>query len=309
MDEKMATAVQAGYGPGRPGWGDFLLGRAAYNDVRSLGETGDGLGSALLLIRAAVQLLLRAQLARSNVEVVPTASGIECWKQFIELPASADLASRLSLAQLALIDSILGVHGAAFLVKQGENERKLALSTLNDVAKTLLSPLESDANRVQNVVVLRWSKISAVAAVILLGLVFMSQEPREGRNLALNKNVTLSSTHPSWGRDPSQLVDGIRTDLGFHTLEAANQFATIDLGASYRIRRVVVYNRTECCQDRAVPLRIDVSENGKEYRKVAERTEPFQAEWTAKFSSTKARYVRLTDLSANFFHLNEVEVY
>jgi hypothetical protein len=41
---------------------------------------------------------------------------------------------------------------------------------------------------------------------------------------------------------------------------------------------------------------------------VAERKEPFD-KWKADFSSTDARYVRLTHLSAGAFHLAEVEVY
>jgi hypothetical protein len=70
-----------------------------------------------------------------------------------------------------------------------------------------------------------------------------------------------------------------------------------------------VNNRADCCSERAVPLRIDVSADGTAFNTVAQRNEPFNPEWSAEFSSTKVRYVRLTNLSNTSFHLNEVEVY
>ncbi len=103
-------------------------------------------------------------------------------------------------------------------------------------------------------------------------------------------------------------MDGDLTNLGFHTIEAPNQNVTIDLGKVRRIFRVVVYNRADCCQQRAVPLKIEVSQDNKKFRQVALRKEQFE-KWKADFPATDARYVRLTDLSVAFFHLSEVEVY
>ena len=64
-------------------------------------------------------------------------------------------------------------------------------------------------------------------------------------------------------------MDGDLTNLGFHTIEAPNQNVTIDLGKVRRIFRVVVYNRADCCQQRAVPLKIEVSQDNKKFRQVA----------------------------------------
>ena len=311
MGEQVAAAIKEGYGPGQPGWEEFRLARAAANDMKTMGETGDGLGSALLLNRAAIILLTRAHLARLGVEAKPTATGDECWTQFIEQPTTADLASELTITQRGLLTSVLGVQGELFLAQQSEEQRKNALTTLSDIADKLAAPFEVDAKRVQNVLFLRWAKISVLAVAVLaaVGGAWQMCSDRPRPNLALHRQVTVSSMHHTWGKDPSQLVDGNRTELGMHTLEGANQNATIDLGRNHRISRVVVYNRTDCCQERAVPLRIEVSEDGKQFKKVAERNEPFEIEWKANFFPTSARYVRLTDLSANFFHLNEVEVY
>lgn len=311
MDEQMAAAVRDGYGPGQLGWEEFRLARAAANEVKTLGETGEGLGSALLLIRAALMLLTRSHLARLGIEVKPTATGDECWTQFIEQPTAADIASELTVTQRGLLASVLDVQGEAFLAKQSEEQRKIALSTMADIANKLATPFEIDANRVQNVLFRRWVKISALAIVVFVGLggLWQLYIDRPRPNLALHRHVTVSSMHHVWGKDPSQLVDGNRAELGMHTLDGASQYATIDLGGTHRISRVVVYNRSDCCQERAVPLKIEVSEDGMQFRKVAERNESFEKEWKANFFPTKARYVRLTDLSTNFLHLNEVEVY
>ena len=127
-------------------------------------------------------------------------------------------------------------------------------------------------------------------------------------NLALHRPVTVVTPHPELGRDPSLLVDGDPTNLGFHTNDGPNQNVTIDLGTVQRIFRVVVYNRADCCKERAVPLKIEVSKDNKQFRQVAERKEQFE-KWKADFPPTIARYVRLTDLAAVPFHLAEVEVY
>ncbi len=311
MDKQMAAAIRDGYGPGKVGWEEYLLARAAANDARTLGESGEGLGSALLLVRATVVLLTRIYLAKLGIEVSQTASGVECWQQYVEHPAAAALVSELSINQRELFVSILGPQGETLLAQQSEEKRKDTLTTMTDLAKSLSAQFEVDANRVQNVLFKRWSKISGVAIVVVLGIggLWQMYSDRPRPNLALHQKVTVSSMHATWGKDPSQLVDGNRAELGIHTQEGANQNATIDLGEAHSISKVVVYNRTDCCQDRAAPLKIEVSVDGNQYKKVAERNEPFDPEWTATFFPTKARYVRLTNMSANFLHLNEVEVY
>jgi hypothetical protein len=309
MDKQVADARLKVYGAGKPGWEEFLLARAATNDVKTLGETGEGLGSAILLIRSAILLLVHAHLKRAGIEVKPEDTGHECWTRFVELPIAEEFTAELTTSEKALFTSVLGVQGEVFLATLVEEQRKIALGTLTNVAQRLAEPFEFDANRVQKVLVARWAKLAGVAVIVSLIIASLWNRFDNKTNLALHKHVTVVTTHPVWGKDPSQLVDGNKTEMGFHTIEAANQTATIDLGQAYRISRVVVYNRTDCCQERAVPLRIDVSEDGKDFKKVALRTEPFNPDWTAEFSRVKARYVRLTNLSPTYFHLTEVEVY
>jgi len=127
-------------------------------------------------------------------------------------------------------------------------------------------------------------------------------------NLALDRPVTVSTQITTIGTDHHQLVDGDHTNLGFHTDNLPNQFAVIDLGSTKKFDKVVVYNRKDCCQERAIPLVIEVSDDGAHYQKLAERDEQFDV-WAATKLRGKGRYVRLRLLSANPFHLSEVEIY
>jgi hypothetical protein len=104
------------------------------------------------------------------------------------------------------------------------------------------------------------------------------------------------------------LVDGDPYTLGCHTEWGPNQFVTVDLGAPHAIQRVVVTNRRDCCQERAVPLLLEVSDDGRAFRPIAERQEPFRV-WTASGLGAHGRYVQLRLAAPNILHLSEVEVY
>jgi hypothetical protein len=127
-------------------------------------------------------------------------------------------------------------------------------------------------------------------------------------NLALNALVTASSAEAYVRANPRALVDGDRKNLGFHTRKGSGESATIDLGALRNIHSVEIYNRFDCCQNRALPLRVELSSDGVSYATVARRTQSFTY-WKVELPSTQARFVRLTDEGTNFFHLSEVEVY
>ena len=128
-------------------------------------------------------------------------------------------------------------------------------------------------------------------------------------NLALHRPVVMSSVYAGdVGHDPSLLVDGDTSNLGFHTDRGGHQYVTIDLGTVQSVHKVVVYNRADCCADKAVPLRIEVSKDGKAFQRVAMRKTTFDV-WKATFSAVDARYVRLTSLRGDYFHLAEVQVF
>jgi hypothetical protein len=129
----------------------------------------------------------------------------------------------------------------------------------------------------------------------------------DGPNLARQARVALSSSDPTFGVDAQQVVDGNRKNLGFHTTNQGTKSVTLDLLGIKRIRRVIVYNRADCCQERAVPLALEVSTDGKVFRRLAERQATFSI-WKPDLDQTEARFVRLVQTGALHFHLSEIEV-
>ena len=308
MDERVAMARRQGCASGQPGWQEYQLGRAAQLGASHLRELEEGWQSAILLDRSAVTLLIRAHLARASDEREPNATADACSARLAELPVAEPLLGAMSEEQRGLVMSALGDQGEIFLATLSQAQRDLAASALASLAEGLCDSLDRDVSQVGALLFIRWTRIALALLLVLGGLAFGVDKLTTHQNLALHRPVTVVTPHPEWGRDSSLLVDGDRTNLGFHTIDAPDQTATIDLGSVQRIFRVVVYNRADCCKERAVPLKVEVSEDGVHFRQVAERKEQFD-KWKADFPPTSARYLRLTDLATAAFHLAEVEVY
>jgi hypothetical protein len=272
---------------------DFEFGCAAVRAAERLRELDGADHATALLYQEATELLTRAR--RPPSESVPP-------------PTTAELSEKDRERLLAAV----GTDGASHLATASPEERRATARLLERVAKEMAAPLRADAARVRRVRWSRWLRIGITAAALLAAPValLVQRQAISGPNLALDRPVTMSSKYAEGnvGHDPSALVDGDRRNMGFHTNRGGPQHVTIDLGAQKKIRAVVVYNRTDCCSQKAVPLRIEVSKKGRRYRRVAERGRNFEV-WAATFSSTAARYVRLVSSSGDYFHLAEVEVY
>ena len=74
-----------------------------------------------------------------------------------------------------------------------------------------------------------------------------------GTNVALRKTATASSRYAG-SSDPQTPVDGDGNPRSypsiFHSNEAAGGWWMVDLGANFNVRRVVYYNRRDCCSNR-----------------------------------------------------------
>jgi hypothetical protein len=266
----------------------------------------------LLLERIEVLSLLRAHLMKSSLPQ----NGVGCltaedWEQLRTLPRVQELWNELATAQQTALTTALGPDAERTLTTLDSKNRRYLASAMRKLAAGLSEPLEFEANRIGRVLFVRWARLGA-AAVVLLGIGLagygviakLTAKP----NLALHRPVTISSQFPGEGSDYSLLVDGDTTNLGFHTNKSPGEWCTIDLGADKAITKVVVTNRTDCCQDRGHPLKILVSSDGQNFRKIAERREQFDV-WTASSLKATGRYVRIQHGGANFLHLSEVEVY
>jgi len=311
MDERVARARERRYGRGRPGWEEFQFGRAVLRDAALLSEPADGRTAALVLYRSAAAQLVRAQLARAGIGLEPTAPIDQCWARLVEHASVASVVADTTEEERSLINLGFSPQGEAMLARFPKDRRARAARALAKLARGLAAPIEAEIRRLRNVLLVRWARIGVPALALLLVVWRQAAGLRErppGPNLALCHWVIASSSYKIDPTNPAQLVDGVRTNLGFHSDKGPNQYVIIDLGSVRRISRVDVYNRSNCCGERAVPLRIEVSLDQMNYRQVALRKEPFEV-WKAKLPATNARFVRLTDLKNDFFHLSEVEVY
>lgn len=112
--------------------------------------------------------------------------------------------------------------------------------------------------------------------------------------------------------DPEKLMcGGRRTAIFFHTLEENQPWVEIDLGAPTRFTKVKVHNQRDGEQfvlDRAVPLVLEVGDDQRTWRVLAQQNEPFSV-WTANLEPTTARYVRLRSPRLTYLHLEAVQVF
>jgi hypothetical protein len=100
---------------------------------------------------------------------------------------------------------------------------------------------------------------------------------------------------------------GTPVDIFFHTDQEASPWVEIDLGKIETFSSVTVHNRLDCCEERAVPLAIEVSTDQTGFTEVARRQEVFTV-WKATFAPAKARYVRARALNTTYLHLERISV-
>jgi hypothetical protein len=144
---------------------------------------------------------------------------------------------------------------------------------------------------------LRMGALAVPALAVLLALHSLNRGP----NLIVGRTFQTSSAYPGCSADT---ICGAQL---FHTKEQDNPWVEFDLGAVKRVHIVELENRTDCCQERAIPLVIEVSTDHKAWKEVARQEEDFQ-EWEATFPRTPARYVRLRVPRKTVFHLHTVKI-
>ena len=142
------------------------------------------------------------------------------------------------------------------------------------------------------------------------------QSSAAGRvSLARGKPASQSSTS-EWSRanDAQGAVDGvINGGYAFHTGNQANPWWQVDLGAAYRLGEVRLYNRLDCCGERARTVQVMLSGDGRTWRTVYRHDGTLFGGRDGKplvvpLNGETARHVRLQLNEANWFHLDEVEV-
>ncbi len=136
-----------------------------------------------------------------------------------------------------------------------------------------------------------------------------------GTNVALGKFCSQSS-RSEWSASEQGAVDGVKNgSFGFHTNDEINPWWQVDLGARKKLSNVVIFNRQDCCSERARTIRVLVSEDGMNFTNVYSHDGSIFGGVTdgkplnVALKDVVARYVRLQLNESNLFQLDEVEVY
>jgi hypothetical protein len=167
--------------------------------------------------------------------------------------------------------------------------------------KKILEAAQAPDQAIRAVRAQRAWRIVAIPALFLL-VVFYVASPRD---LAHGKPWRASSAIA--GMSSSGVLESTDAAYFFHTNNEANPSVTVDIDL-HNIHKVVLTNRRDCCQDRAIPLVIETMAPGGTWRTVAQRDEPF-TEWVATFPRVSANQVRVRATRTTLLHLADIKVY
>nr|PZN27293.1 MAG: hypothetical protein DIU78_05510 [Pseudomonadota bacterium] len=144
------------------------------------------------------------------------------------------------------------------------------------------------------------------AGMVVGGSGFLVSKLLESENLVEGKPWRTSSTYAECF-PANKSCAGARTEIFFHTHEQENPWFEVDLLQVERIRVIEIKNRTDYGQERAVPLVVELSTDGKSYWRVAQRNTSF-TEWRVELEPREARFVRLRVPRRSILHLERVVV-
>jgi hypothetical protein len=304
-----AESSDVRFGTASPGFAEFERGAQVVMDAQHVGEGNGRTDSVLLLYRAAAVLFINAWEARGAGSSSKRSAPEDLWASLRELSGSSEaLTSVIATHAVPLRRMFAAEWEETYLSGLSTTDSEAHQAAIKELAFALGDPLAMEIARPRRRMLIRCSKTLGLVAVLLGIAVCAVSWALSSPNLALNQRVLVESSSREYVVDPRHVVDGDRMNLGFHTESSGPKRVTIDLLAVRRLRRVDVYNRLDCCHDRAVPLSLEVSTDGESFRAVAERKERFVV-WKADIPSTEARYVRLVQRGRQPFHLSEVEIY
>ncbi len=155
----------------------------------------------------------------------------------------------------------------------------------------------------------RW-RLAILAATVLAVPVAPWLWSRVPTNVAVNKSVTASSVAEA--TSPQGIVDQrLYGPFGFHSQLEDAPWVIIDLGKRYFITEAEVYGRHDCCFDQSVPVTFQISEDGKAFRFVRRKSDPFDMlePWSIQSIAQPARFVQVRAEGRRPLVLSEVVVY
>ena len=221
--------------------------------------------------------------------------------QALPFPALADTAdARLSLSRLLE----QGLDGLP------PTEQKHALALATEAHARALDTLEVNTRAEQRLVRRQQLTVGSFAVMVCLmasivgRLLLIHSAPVD---LAQGKPFTLSTKWADCHPERNE-CGGFPTRILFHTTSEPSPWYQVDLGAPTSFSSATVVNRQDMAMPLAVPLIVEVSDDGKAFHEVARRNEVFNA-WLATFPPQTARYFRLRVDRTSTLHLESVQVH
>lgn len=282
--------------------------------ARSAAELGDRVFDALEPLPTGPAKHIAADLYRQSVYWCLLARGSDVTDKSLDgLWESSKCIEGLKLPSDAghrkELDALMRSHDFRTLAELSEAERARAAEGLRALAYSTLDLLEPADRAVRKLLFQRFVRItglilmcSVLAASLIAGVQHLTRKP----NLALGKPWRASSV---WAECHPEIrsCGGLRSDIFFHTKDDESPWVEFDLGTLTSISEVYVKNRSDSVPDRAVPLVIEVSDDGKSWREVARKNDTFRT-WTASFAPVMTRYVRARVDRRSWLHLDRVEI-
>jgi hypothetical protein len=258
--------------------------------------------AALLLEREALPLYVEAlRLVRAAPDAEPAeapAGALEALAGEPGLPPpSAELRELLAATDATALDRMPHERAVALL------REAAALAHELDARIDVRSPRRIRLSRVVRV---------AIVAVALLGAVLVPVL-RAGapKNVARGVHVKASSRYPGTPR-PDGVVDGeTGGSYGVHTRVESAPWVSLDFGRVRPLSRVKIYNRGDGYFDDALPLSLELSNDGKSWQEVGRRETPFSqsSPWTVELGRRSTRFLRVSRASPGYIALSEIEAF
>lgn len=311
LSARLERARRAPLRRGSPGWTALRGADEMARSARFLRDMPGRERSAYALLVQAARGAMTA-LALVADDSAPPRSSRELWQRFGELPTGVELIAALPAKTRSLVEQLwdqeVPEDGWTIARRRDRRERTEALELF---VRRLLAAAQPAADTPAAVMVqrlVRWALLVALVFAVTRGTSSLVRYLRSTPNRALFKPVEASSQYSTRRFPKDGLTDGLTDRLGCHTREQLSPWVRIDLLQPYDISKVVVINRPGRFYDRAVPLIVEVSLDGKSFDEIARRTTPFNT-WAAEFAPVSARHVRLKVDAETTLHLQEVEVY
>lgn len=311
MKRAITEARRRAWKRDEPGQAEFRLARSILETVHDLDETPKHALSAVALLLQAGRFAAAALVLHRGLLTSVDEEALVWDKSTLE----ADIQATVATLPGGVRDRMNAVVSSGVSVQNGNlsSSELLGLrSALTSVIDKMVEVLERDATvalRAQSERLFRWLAIGLVLLGTAVWHYRLDIRSMMMPNLALHKEVRISSNWRVGLYPASRLVDGEPTEIGCHSDAEDHPWVLVDLGQRTTIHRVVVTNRLGGETSRAVPLELELSVDGENFTHYARQEDDFNVWIASTGHPTKARYVRLTVQKRTMLHLNEIEIY